>query len=144
MNPFCVTHVSRAAVLMAALSLGAAAQAQTSTTCKNKVYVDSVYQVGTGGQNYEYYFQLRNGTDKPLNSVTITLAGFDKTVTLFSSHLVVAKQGGPVLGPWMSHDPAIKFGNGSNRNISVGTVRVMYDDPAPAGKASLRVTQCRY
>lgn len=146
MKPIRYSRLCATAALAAACA-GGATQALAANLCKNKVFLDSIYQVGTGGQNYEYYIQVRNGTDKPLKSAVVTFAGFDnKTVTLFSPRLDLKKPDGPVLGPWMTHQPSIKFGTGTAFNIVVGVgVVALYDKDQPVqGKAAVRVTDCVY
>jgi hypothetical protein len=110
------------------------AEAQTPT-CRGRVFVDSVYQTGLGGNRYEYFVQLRNGTGSAVTA-QLNFGGFGQTVTLFSPQLP-----GIALGPNASQ--TIRFGNGTNGNINAGTVTVAYDAPAGAGRPTVSVTNCR-
>ncbi len=110
------------------------AEAQ-SATCRNRVFVDSVYQNGLGGDRFEYMVQLRNGTANPV-TLQLNFGGFGSTVTLFSPQLV-----GITLPAHGSQ--TIRFGNGTNGNINMGNVSVVYDGPATAGRAAVAVSNCR-
>ncbi len=121
--------------LMAALLLPAAAMAQTPNQCQGRVFIDTVYQTGTGGNNFEYFVHIRNATRQAM-TVDITLSGFPANVTLFSPSLP-----GIPLGPHATRSN-LKFGRGTNGQISLGTVARVYDAPAGAG-ATVRLTNCR-
>ncbi|MBY0336695.1 MAG: hypothetical protein K2X11_08780 [Acetobacteraceae bacterium] len=126
------------ALLVAALLAGAgagSAQAQ-GTTCQGRVFVDSVYQTGVGGDRFEYFFVLRNQTNQRVTA-DLAFSGFPSNVTLFSPSLPNV-----AMGPNATVSPNTRFGNGTNNNISAQTVRVVYDAAPPAG-AAIRVTNCR-
>lgn len=108
------------------------AETQT-TTCRNRVFIDSVYQNGLGGNRYEYLVQVRNGAGAPV-SLQLNFAGFGNTVTLFSPQL-----SGISLMRYSRQ--TIRFGNGTKGNM--GNVSVVHDGPAMAGRASVAVTNCR-
>ncbi|NKE43658.1 hypothetical protein HB662_02645 [Roseomonas frigidaquae] len=110
------------------------AEAQ-GNVCRNRVFVDSVYQNGLGGNRYEYMVQVRNGTSAPV-TLQLNFAGFGSTVTLFSPQLTGITL--PAHG-----NQTIRFGNGTNGNINMGNVTVVYDGPATAARASVAATNCR-
>jgi hypothetical protein len=112
----------------------APAEAQ-SPACRGRVFIDSVYQTGLGGGRYEYFVQIRNGTPALLTA-QLNFAGFGPAVTLFSPQL-----SGIALGANASQ--TIKFGNGTNGNINMGTVTVTYDAPAGSDRPTVAVTNCR-
>ena len=117
-------------------ALPQAARAQVpANTCQNRMVVDTVYQAGTGGNNFEYFFQLRNATPDALR-VDVTFSGFGPDVTLFSPSL----PGVPVgANATLSNQ---RFGRGTDGQINTGTVARVYD--ATAGKgATIRLTNCR-
>jgi len=116
-----------AATLVCPLSAQAAA-------CKGNAFIDSIYQNGMGGNRYEYFAQVRNQTNKPIR-MDLVFASMPKTVTLFSPSLP-----GITLQPYASQ--TIRFGNGTNGNISTGTVTVAYDN-APAGRPSATLRNCQ-
>ena len=107
----------RVAALAGAAMLVSTASAQT--LCKGRGFIDSVYQTGLGGNNYEYFVQIRNQTGQPLKW-ELTFANFPREITLFSPRLT-----GGTLGAYASE--TIKFGKGTNGNINTGTVAVLYD-----------------
>jgi hypothetical protein len=122
-----------AAVAMAGSGV---AQAQAADHCKGRVFVDTVYQTGTGGQNYEYYVTIRNGTSAPLKW-QLSFSGMPGNVSLFSPVL----PGGSLAA---GRNETIKFGKGTTGNINLGTVKVQYDSAAPkAGMALVSLTNCR-
>lgn len=123
-----------AGLAFAPLLAVAPAEAQTAT-CRGRVFIDSVYQTGLGGNRYEYFVQIRNGTPAALTA-QLNFAGFGPTVTLFSPQL-----SGIALGPNASQ--TIRFANGTNGNINMGTVGVTYDAPAGSGRPTVAVTNCR-
>lgn len=128
----------RKAILAAAILAASAiapVQAQTPNTCQGRAVIDTIYQSGVGGNNYEYYFNVRNATRGSL-TVDVTITGFPDTVALFSPSLP-----GIPLGSYASRS-ALKFGRGTNGNISVGTVARVYDAGAGAGP-TIRLTNCR-
>ena len=114
-----------------ALAVASSAHAQAGP-CKGKVFIDSVYQVGLGGNSYEYYIQLRNATDKKA-SAKIEFHTFGSSVSLFTSSMIVPT------GPHASQK--IKFGKGTNGNINAGTVKVLYDSPGMS-QPSITVNAC--
>lgn len=105
-------------VVAGAALLATTASAQ-APLCKNRGFIDSVYQVGLGGSDYEYYIQIRNQTSQPMRW-ELSFANFPKDVTLFSPRLT-----GGTLQPFASEQ--IKFGRGNNGNISSNTVERQYD-----------------
>ncbi|WP_376092950.1 hypothetical protein ACE7GA_24630 [Roseomonas sp. CCTCC AB2023176] len=128
----------------AALSLplltisGDNAAAQNNNLCANNVFINSVFVSGAtfvDGQNrFEYSLQVQNQS-AVARSVTITLSGFPRDVTLFSPSLPIQR-----LGSY--EQQTIRFGSGTNANISLGTVSVVHDNGA--GRAPfIRLTQCR-
>ena len=116
------------ALLSAALVLPFSVQAQAPGTCQGVGFVDSVYQTGLGGSDYEYHVIVRNQGSTPMQW-TLTFSGFPNNVTLFSPVLT-----GGTLQPFASE--TIKFGRGTNGNISQSTVRVAYDTPPARGPAA--------
>ena len=121
------------AVTLIALSLPGAAAAQAAI-CQGRVFVDSVYQTGLGGARFEYFFLLRNQTNSRI-TVNVRLQDFPSNVTLFSPTLPDIP-----LGPYAILN--LRFGQGTNPNISAGTVRVVHDAMA-AGGPTIRMTNCR-
>jgi hypothetical protein len=128
-----------AAAALAALASGIAApqtaQAQAAATCQGRVVIDTIYQTGLGGNNYEYFIHLRNATRTAL-TVDVTFTGFPGTVTLFSPSLP-----GIPIGANATRS-SLKFGRGTNGQISTGTVARVYDAAAGAGP-TVRLTNCR-
>ena len=122
-------------ILAAALAVMANQASAQVTTCQNRVVIDTIYQTGTGGNNYEYFVSFRNATKQPL-TVDVTFSGFPTTITLFSPSL----PGIPV-GAYASKSN-LKFGRGTNGNINTGTVARVYDAAAGTGP-SVRLTNCR-
>ncbi|MDO9500090.1 hypothetical protein [Falsiroseomonas sp.] len=110
------------------------AEAQGQTTCRGSIFVDSVYQTGLGGNRYEYFVQVRNGTPQTMG-LQLNFAGFGDGVTLFSPQLT-----GITLPAHGSQ--TIRFGNGTNGNIHMGNVTIAYDTPATGGRATVSVTNC--
>lgn len=128
----------RNAILAVTLLVGAAAapaQAQNANACQNRVFIDTIYQSGTGGNNFEYFLHLRNATRARL-TVDVTFTGFPGNVTLFSPSLP-----GIPIGPNATIS-SLRFGRGSNGMISTGTVARTYDAAAGAGP-TVRLTNCR-
>lgn len=117
-------------LLATALMLPVSAQA----ACKGNAFIDSVYQNGMGGTDYEYFVQVRNQTSKPIK-MDLVFASLPKNVTLFSPTLP-----GITLQAYASQ--TIRFGKGTNGNINTGTVTVAYDS-APAGRASATLRNCQ-
>lgn len=111
------------------------AGAQGVNTCAGRAVIDVVYQTAVGGNNYEYFFNVRNATRGSL-TVDITITGFPAGVTLFSPSLP-----GIPLGSYATRS-AIRFGRGTASNISNGTVARVYDGAAGSGP-TLRLTNCR-
>jgi hypothetical protein len=123
-----------AAAALAAFAGQASAQAPV-TTCNQRVVIDTIYQTGTGGNNFEYFIHLRNATRSAL-TVDVTFTGFPGTVTLFSPSL-------PGI-PLAAHATrsSMRFGRGTNGQINTGTVARVYDAAAGAGP-TVRLTNCR-
>lgn len=121
------------ALLSASLVMPFTVQAQSPGTCKDVGFVDSVYQTGLGGSDYEYHVIVRNQGSMPMQW-TLTFAGFPSNVTLFSPVLT-----GGTLQPFSSE--TLKFGRGTNGNISQSTVTVGYDTP-PARRPSVTLSKC--
>ncbi len=121
---------------LAALPQGA--QAQPVTTCNNRVVIDTIYQTGTGGNNFEYFIHLRNATRGAL-TVDVTFSGFNgltPPVTLFSPSLP-----GIPIGANATIS-SLRFGRGNNNQINTGTVARVYDAAAGTGP-TVRLTNCR-
>lgn len=128
----------------AALALGLAlpllpiatpqAEAQ-GNLCRNRVFIDTVYQDSLGGNRYEYFVQVRNGTNAPIRT-NLNFAGFGPTVTLFSASL-------PDINLAAHTNRTIRFGNGTNGNINSGTVALSYDTPAGGGRPTVTAVNCR-
>ncbi|MDP3416964.1 hypothetical protein [Falsiroseomonas sp.] len=110
------------------------AEAQTNT-CRNRVFIDSVYQTGLGGNRYEYFLQVRNGTPIPV-SLQINIGTMFPTVSVFSPQLSGINL--PAHG-----SQTIRWANGTHNNISLGTVSVVYDAPATGGSPTIAVNNCR-
>jgi hypothetical protein len=124
-----------ATLLGAAAVLPAPAQAQGGAACQGRVFIDAVLQNGTGGNNYEYFFHIRNGTGSVVTA-DVQLQNFPSDVTLFSASL-----------PGIRIEPhatisMVRFGRGTNGNISNATVRVAYDGAAASGP-TIRAQNCR-
>ena len=116
-----------AAAALAAIGLAGQASAQTANTCQGRVVIDTIYQTGTGGNNYEYFIHLRNATRSAI-TVDVAFSGFPGTVTLFSPSL-----------------PGIPIGANATRSslkFGRGTVARVYDAAAGAGP-TVRLTNCR-
>jgi hypothetical protein len=110
------------------------AEAQTNT-CRNRVFVDSIYQTGLGGNRYEYFLQVRNGTANPV-TLQINIGTQYPNVSVFSpqlSGIALSAHG----------NQTIRWANGTNDNISSGTVAVVYDGPATGGTPTIAINNCR-
>lgn len=128
----------RNAILAATVLVGAAAgpaQAQSPNTCNNRVVIDTIYQTGTGGNNFEYFLHLRNATRGRV-TVDVTFTGFPGNVTLFSPSLP-----GIPIGANATIS-SLRFGRGTNGQIGTVTVARVYDAAAGAGP-TVRLTNCR-
>lgn len=123
------------AVLAGGIAAPQGAQAQPVTTCNNRVVIDTIYQTGIGGSNYEYFIHLRNATPAAL-TVDVSFTGFPGNVTVFSPALP-----GIPIGANATRS-SLRFGRGTNGQISTGTVARVYDAPAGAGP-TVRLTNCR-
>lgn len=127
--------IAAAALFALAAAAPGSAQAQPASTCQGRAVIDTIYQTGLGGNNYEYFFNVRNATRGSL-TVDIAITGFPAGVTIFSPSLP-----GIPLGGYATRS-AIKFGRGTVGTINVGTVARVYDAPAGAGP-TIRLTNCR-
>lgn len=112
----------------------AEAQGAAQVVCRGSIFVDSVYQTGLGGNRYEYFVQVRNGTPMA-RGLQLNFGGFGDAVTLFSPQLTGISL--PAFG-----SQTIRFGNGTNGNINMGTVSVVYDGPATGGRATVAANNC--
>ena len=106
----------------------------SAQVCQGKVFIDSVYQTGLGGNSFEYHIQVRNGNPEPVKA-TLNFRNFPKDVTLFSPELPKIE-----LGAYGSQ--TIKFGKGNNGNISMNTVKIGYDAPPSGAGASATLSRC--
>jgi len=129
----------KAIVAAILFSLGAGlfqqVQAQASNTCNGRIVIDTIYQTGTGGNNFEYFIHLRNATRQAL-VVDVHFSGFPLGVTLFSTSLP-----GIPLGPNATIS-SLRFGRGTNSQINTGSVARIYD-ASPGAGATVRLTNCR-
>jgi len=126
-----------AAAVFAPIGLAGQAQAQGTgaNTCQGRAVIDTVYQTGTGGNNFEYFIHIRNATRTAL-TVDVAFSGFPGTVTLFSPSLP-----GIPIGANATRS-SLKFGRGTWPQVSTGTVARGYDAAAGAGP-TVRLTNCR-
>ena len=109
--------------------------AQASTpVCKGRGFIDSVYQNGLGGTDFEYMVIVRNQTSSSMK-FNVSFSGFPDSVSLFSPSLP-----GVTLAPHASQ--TIRFGKGTNGNINMGTVAVLYDREVAAGRPAGVMSQC--
>lgn len=107
----------------------------SSPKCEGIIFVDSIYQQGRGGNNYEYYIQLRNGSDKPVNW-GIEFGGF-------SSATVQIDHPNPRTGRLNAYSSTtIKFGKGTDGNINRGTVGLLFDSEFVIGNPHVNVKGC--
>lgn len=125
--------MAAAALLMAGLA--GQAQAQATNTCQGRAVIDTVYQTGVGGNNFEYFIHIRNATNRAI-TVDVTFTGFPNTVTLFSPSLP-----GIPIGANTTRS-SLKFGRGTWGQVSTGTVARAYDANASTGP-TVRLTNCR-
>ena len=123
-----------AVALLAVAAPFGQAHAQTNA-CMHRVVIDTIYQTGIGGNNYEYFFHIRNATTSGI-TVDVSFSGFPGNVALFSPSLP-----GIPMAPYATRR-SIKFGRGTNGQISVGTVARVYDSGAGA-VPTIRLTNCR-
>ena len=129
---------------LAALALGLAlpllpatipqAEAQPNT-CSNRVFVDSVYQIGLGGNRYAYKLQVRNGTPSPI-SVQINIGTMYPNITPISPQITGINL--PANG-----SQTVDWASGTNNDVSSRTISVVYDAPAVGGSPTISVTNCR-
>lgn len=124
-----------AAAALAAIGVAGQASAQANNTCDRRVVIDTIYQTGTGGNNFEYFIHLRNATNARITA-DVTFSGFPGTVTLFSPSLP-----GIPIGANATRS-SLKFGRGTWGQVNTGTVARVYDAPAGAGP-TVRLTNCR-
>jgi hypothetical protein len=129
----------RNAILAAMVLVWAAAapaHAQNANACHNRVVIDTIYQTGTGGNNFEYFLHLRNATRTAIN-VDVTFTGFQaRNVTLFRP----SWPGIPIGAN--ATISSLRFGRGTNGQINTGTVARVYDAAAGSGP-TVRLTNCR-
>jgi hypothetical protein len=131
-----IATIAAAAALAAGLSApGPAAANAPSNACQGRVFVDTVYQNGMGGNQFEYYFHLRNGTGQRLQA-DVAFSGFPHDVRLDA-----AERTGLRMDAYATLS-RLKFGSGTNGNIGMQTVRVAYDGAASHGP-TIRVRNCR-
>jgi len=128
-------HNTAMAALIAALAAAGSAQAQVTTLCQGRVFIDTVYQTSLGGNQFEYFIHVRNASRAPL-TFDVTLTGFPGTVTLFSPSLPGIPVGANATISRM------RIGRGTNAQIGVGTVARVYD-VAPGSGPTVRLTNCR-
>jgi len=122
-----------ASVLGVAAATMSATPAQAATACQGRLFIDSVYQVGLGGTDYEYMIIIRNQTSQTA-PWRLNFANFPKNVTLFSPQLIGSL---PAFG-----NTTIRFGKGTNGNISMSTVTIGYDRKPSGAKPSAYMTNC--
>lgn len=131
------TFFSTKAWLAAASMLcvfGASTAHANTPQCKGRGFIDSVYQNGLGGTDFEYMVIVRNQTSSAMK-FNVSFSGFPDSVTLFSPGLP-----GITLQPHASQ--TIRFGKGTNGNINMGTVAVLYDRETAAGRPAVVMSQC--
>ncbi|HRK38762.1 MAG TPA: hypothetical protein PK347_10260 [Burkholderiaceae bacterium] len=122
-------------VFLGTLCVLACSLAHANTAvCKGRGFIDSVYQNGLGGTDYEYMVIVRNQTSTPMK-LQLAFRGFPNTVTLFSPTL-------PGITLSAHGSQTIRFGKGTNGNISMGTVAVLYDGEVAAGRPAVVMSQC--
>lgn len=124
------------AALIAALAAAGPAQAQMTTMCQGRVFIDAIYQTGLGGGQFEYVIQVRNASRARL-TFDVTLTGFPGTVTLFTTSLPGISVGANAT------ISGLRIGRGTNAQIGVGTVARVYD-VAPGSGPTVRLTNCRH
>ena len=130
-----IGKVSLATFGLVGLLWASAAQAQTpSPQCRGRGFIDSVYQNGLGGTDYEYMVIVRNQTSSTMK-LDLSFSGFPQTVTLFSPQL-------PGISLQAHASQTIRFGKGTNGNINMGTVAVLYDREVAAGRPGVVMSQC--
>lgn len=122
------------ALMILAGFAGSRVEARSPTACNGRVVIQAVYQTAAGGGRYEYRFAIRNATNQRVTA-DVGFSEFPPGVTLYS----------PVLSN-IPVDPRvaseIRFGRGTNSQVSNATVRIVYDGAASSG-ATVRVTNCR-
>lgn len=124
-----------AAAALAAMGLAGQASAQAGNTCNRRVVIDTIYQTGTGGNNFEYFIHLRNATNARITA-DVTFSGFPGTVTLFSPSLP-----GIPIGAHATIS-SLRFGRGTWGQVNTSSVARVYDAAAGAGP-TVRLTNCR-
>ncbi|MBY0336696.1 MAG: hypothetical protein K2X11_08785 [Acetobacteraceae bacterium] len=132
--------MTRFATLAAAAALAAGfatpgTASASANACNGRVFVDTVYQNGMGGNQFDYYFHLRNGTGQRLQA-DVTFSGFPH-----NARLDAAERRALRMDPYATLS-RLKFGSGTNGNIGSQTVRVVYDGQASHGP-TIRVRNCR-
>ncbi|WP_159992672.1 hypothetical protein [Roseomonas sp. 18066] len=129
--------------MMGLIALGAAATlaatagssaAQPANACAGKMFIDTVYPQSTGGNNFDYFIQIRNQTNATVVA-DVLLGGFPTGVTLFSPQLP-----GVPTPAWQSQQ--IRIGRGTVAQINPGTVDRLYDR-AGSGKPFVTLRNCR-
>ena len=117
------------------LAIAQPAAAQSMGQCAGRVFIDAIYQNGLGGNEFAYFYQIRNGG--PTEAVAVVeFGGFGNDIRLNATRIEVR------LAPFstLAHQ---NFGRGINGNVTQQTVGTLYDG-APAGGAHIRVSNCRY
>ena len=133
------TALAAAAVALPALTmLGDGAEAQTASACTGKVFVNSIYVSGSSfmnGQNrFEYSLQVQNQSAVP-RSVTLTFHGHLDGVTADPPRTWTVRLTG------QQQQQTLKWGTGTNNNVTLSTVGVAHDQ-APGRGLYVRLTRC--
>lgn len=128
--------MNRIALAAAMLCLAATgARAQGPHACQGRVAVDTIHQVATGGGAFEYFLQLRNATAQRI-TVDVQFIGFPHNVSLFAPSLSLI-----TIAPHAILPP-LRFGRGTNAQVSLGTVARVHDAGGGHGPA-VRLVNCR-
>lgn len=124
------------AVPMLAMSAGDAS-AQNAAACTGRVFVNSIYVSNAtfvnGENRFEYSIQVQNQSPVA-RSVTITFVGFPRDIGVDEPRtrtLTLSSQ----------QQVTVKFGSGTNNNVTLATVGVVQDQAA-GRNPYVRLSRC--
>lgn len=110
--------------------------AAVSNSCKNKVQVTEVSgTMNGGGKTFDYFMSIKNPTDKVV-FVDVKYDNFPGATHLYSpiQKDVKVKPG---------KTQTIRFGNGTNNNMSVASLTIQVDKDKPGKKPTVSLVNCR-
>jgi hypothetical protein len=120
-------------MLASFLALAAAYPAHAqANACKTKVAITSIYGHQTGPGRYEYILQLQNLTRKPVN-YQIDFKNMPQGVNAYKPSV---QSSSPLAAATTT---SVRFGSGTNSNMTLNSVSIGYDTPTSA----VNVSNCK-